>query len=291
MKWTLPVLIALLLAQVPALGQNAPIDSSLLQSEGIQVLQTVRGDVFLGKTLDIQEDSIRFQIQNLGPISISREEIRWLGLVEQAGWLRDQVKFPTGVYDLETLYWQENLSYSMTAFAYPKNSHEYRNISILYNVFDAGLTDNFSIGGGMVVPFLFLIRSKLAFSLGDKFHLGAGVNNFLGINADTEGVVSHLFGIGTFGSPQQYLNITAGVAHQWGFPEDSPFIVTVGGGFSFAPNWKIYGDVGLAPGEEGIIPTIMVSWFKKRNRLEFGVLGVADGFISAIPMIGYAHRF
>lgn len=291
MKWTMPVLIALFLAHVPALGQNSTIDTTLLENDGLQVLQTIRGDVFLGKTLDLREDTIRFEIQNLSPVSFSREEVRWLGLVEHAGWLRDQVRFPTGIYDYESLYWPENLSYSMTAFAYPKHSNEYRNISILYNVFDAGLTDNFSIGGGIVIPFLFLVRSKLAFSLGEKFHLGAGVNNFIGINADTEGVVSHVFGIGTLGSPRQYLNITAGVAHQWGFPEDSPFIVTVGGGFSFAPNWKVYGDVGIAPGEEGIIPTIMVSWFKTRNRLEFGVLGVADGFISAIPMIGYAHRF
>lgn len=291
MKWPLPVFLILLLSQLPALAQDVYIDSTLVGSEEQQVLHTKRGDIFFGSTLSIATDSIQFQIRDLSAVTFPRSEVRWLGLVENAGWLRDEVTFPNGIYDYEVLHWSENLSYSMTAFCLSRGTEEYRNISILYNVFDAGLTDHFSIGGGMIVPFLFVIRSKLAFSVGEKFHLGAGMSHLIGTGAEAEGFVSHLFGIGTFGTPKQYLNITAGVAHEWEFPDDSPFIITIGGGVSFAPNWKIYADAGLSPGNEGIIPTIMLSWFKKRNRLEFGVLGVADGFISAIPMIGYAHRF
>jgi hypothetical protein len=291
MKWTLPVLLMLILCCQPVFGQSPQIDSTILDSEQPQVLQTIRGDIFFGKTLSITADSVRFRIQGLDSFGFGREEVRWLGLAQNAGWLKDEVDLPSGVEDLENFYWPENLAYSMTAFPYPRRATEYRNISILYNTVDAGLSDNFSIGGGLVVPFLFILRSKVAYKLGGSFHLGAGLTNFLGTTVDSEGIVSHLFAIGTFGSPQQYINITAGPAYQWGFPEDSPFITTLGGGISFAPNWKVYADVGFAPGEDGIIPTILVSWFKKKNRLEFGVLGIADGFISAIPLIGYAHRF
>lgn len=293
MKWIGLVFLMCFFSYLPGFAQNSEIDTTIQQREGIHLLQTTRGDIFFGKTLNLDQDSVVFQVQGLTqPVSFDRDEIFWLGLSDEAAWLKDKFasKF-SDIYNLEPYSWQENLAYSMTAFPYAKGAGEYRNISILYNIFDVGLSDNFSIGGGLVVPFLFMTRSKLAFKVGEKFHLGAGLNNFLGLIPGEGGFVSHLFAIGTLGSPEQYLNITAGTARDWDFPEDSPFIITIGGGISFASNWKIYTDIGLSPGNEGIIPTFMLSWFKKQNRLEIGVLGITDGFISAIPMIGYAHRF
>ncbi|PHN05833.1 hypothetical protein [Flavilitoribacter nigricans] len=294
MKWKLSLLLIFFLTSSTVFGQDTDLPADTLITEDLQVLQTLRGDVFFGRILSEAEDSVLFEVRDLGPLRFGRSEIQWLGPVKNAGWLQDQIRNSPryrALYDLSDYYWQENLSYSMTAFPYPRGGGEYRNISILYNIVDAGLSDHLSIGGGIVIPFLFIVRSKLSYQLSEKFYMGVGLNNLIGFTHETDSFISHLFGILTFGSTQQYINITAGTARDWAFPEDSPFIVTIGGSTAFAKNWKIYADVGVSPGNEGIIPNFMLSWFKNKNRLEIGVLGVADGFFSAIPMIGYARRF
>lgn len=294
MKWLTLVLLFLISAALPLSGQQITIDSSLVRDDRIQVLQTMRGDVFFGKLQSLEADSLTFEVQDLAPIRFSREEIQHLDRLEDAVWLKvdntlGSNKFSK--YREEEDFWEQNLAYSPTAFSYEQGEGEYRNISILYNVIDVGVSDEWSIGGGIVIPFLFMFRTKIAFDVGEKVHLGAGMNNFVGLDNDIGGLVSHIYAVGTVGTPEQFLNFTIGPAFVWGEPDDNVMVVTAGGAVSFGSHWKIYADLGASPGNDGVIPTIMLSWFKNKNRLELGMLGVADGFFSAIPMVGYARRF
>lgn len=294
MKRLLPALLTSVLYLIPAFGQEMKIDTSVVLQEDIQILRTVRGDVFFGRTLSLSPEEIVFQPRTITVLTFTRDEVVWLGFARNADWLRGDLRLSEGgklSYDPAYNWWEENLAYSMTAFPYPQGEAEFRNISILYNSFDFGISDHLSFGGGIVIPYLLMLRTKYSFGISENFHAGIGASNFVGLSEDNEGFFTHLFLNGTIGKPQRFFNITAGRAFTWDFPEDSAYIVSLGGGFVFSEHWKIYSDVGFSPGNREIIPTMLVSWFKKRNRLELGVLGIPDSDLSVFPLIGYAHRF
>ncbi|MEZ4995539.1 MAG: hypothetical protein R2824_34295 [Saprospiraceae bacterium] len=279
----------------PGLNQaQIIIDSTLLNSPEVQILETQRGDVFFGFLKAYDRDSITFETQRALSIRIARRTIEWLGPVREAKWLQggsSPYNIRQRLADNKYLVQFENLAYSFTAIPYPKGLAEYRNIDILFNTVDVGISDHLSIGGGMFVPLIFVLRGKLTFSVNDKLHLGVGTNGFIGLASITEGLVVHYFGMATLGDGRQYFNVTFGRVGSWIEPEESFNIATVGGSISFAERWRIYADIGLSPGETGILPSFVINWTVRRNRVGLGLLGIWDGFFEPIPLLSYAHRF
>lgn len=295
MKWLLPACCALLLlGPVTSFGQRVNIDTTVVAQSAIQVLQTRRGDIFYGQTQSLSRDSLVFLAQPALELHFALDQVEWLGLMENAGWLRDEINLPAGQGGARfstDVHGHENLLYSFTAFPFSKRETEYRNIDLLFNTVDVGLGKNFSIGAGMVIPILFVARSKLAFEVNEGVHLGAGMTTAIAYGPDIGGIASHFFGIATFGNQRQYLNITAGQAIDWELDNGNPFVVTLGGSLAMGSNWRLYCDIGFSPGTEGSLPSFILSWYRGPNRLELGMLTIPTDFFIPIPIFGYSRRF
>ena len=181
------------------IGQNVTDSTRTVKVE------TIDGNVFVGNI--ITEDSLNLVIKTeiLGEIKIplnnvkSRTVLKELKKVGREYWLPNPQS--------SRYFWAPN------GYGLDKGSSYYQSIWILYNQFSFGLTDNFSVGAGMIPLFLFgvpiapvWIVPKLSIPVvKDKFNVGAGA--FLGtLLGDNSGAFGLLYGTTTFGSRDQNMN-------------------------------------------------------------------------------------
>jgi len=192
----------------------------------------------------------------------------------------------------------ENLTFSPTAFTLPKGTFEYRNIMFLGNGLDYALTDELTLGGGMVAHAQFMLKGKFASPITDKIRAGIGSNLFIQnpVTNELGGMTGYLHGILTIGTPDRFVNFAAGPR----FLESLEFLAprvtytfSAGGAWRIGDRWRVMTDLIYYTGNGGEFhPFIALSWFNRRHRIDFGVLqlGEYDRFIP-FPYLSYAFRF
>ena len=185
-------------------GQNIPDSTRTVK------IETIDGNVFVGNI--ISEDSLSLIIKTdvLGEIKIplnnvkTRTELTELKKVGRQYWLPNPQS--------SRYFWAPN------GYGLDKGSSYYQNIWVLYNQISFGLSNNFSVGAGMIPLFLFgatavpfWIVPKLSIPVvKDKFNVGAGA--FLGtLIGQSSGAFGLLYGTTTFGSRDQ--NMSLGLAY------------------------------------------------------------------------------
>jgi len=185
------------------------------------------GTVLNGKILAETETEIEIQLEDVGQLTIQRDKIKRMVPLDASRVVKKS-------------FWFENphatrLLFAPTAIPLRKGEGYYQNIYIIGNMFNYGIVDNFSIGGGFDFITMFLTEDgwhpmlnfniKSGFQVAENFHAGVG-----GIYATMLGEFSAgiLYGIGTYGSYNT--NISLGLG--WGFVdgtfEEKPFIM-IGG--------------------------------------------------------------
>lgn len=96
-----------------------------------------------------------------------------------------------------------------SAIPLKKGEGYYQNVMILMSGAQYGITDNFSVGGGVIVPIGFFATAKYGVRAGDHFHVAAGgmlVSTFIGGSFG----VGCGFGSITYGNRGSNLTFTAG---------------------------------------------------------------------------------
>ncbi len=194
-------------------------DTSLLYN-----IETADGNTFIGQIVSQEEKTIRFKTENLGVITLIRQDIVSLELISV-----DQLvhgKFWADHMQSTRYFWQPN------GYGLKKGEGYYQNVWIIFNQFSVGVTDNFLIGGGIVPLFLFgggptpvWVTPKFSIPVKkDKVNIGVGallgtvLNNGEGSN-DSFGIP---YGTITFGSRDRNVSIGAGYAYAGGEWASSP---------------------------------------------------------------------
>jgi len=133
-------------------------------------------------------------------------------------------------------YWMDNPQstryfFSPNAYGLKKGEGYYQNVWVLVNSFAVGVTDYFSIGGGMVPLFLFAgsptpvwITPKFSIPVSkDKFNLGGGalLGTVLGEQETGFGI---LYGISTLGSKDKNVSLGLGYGYAGGSWAKAPMI-------------------------------------------------------------------
>jgi hypothetical protein len=210
-------LIILCLAANNSSAQNEP--DSLIQYR----IELFNGNEFIGYIAKQDSVKIYFKTNNLGEISIPKTEIKTINRID----LKSIVKGE---------YWFENPQSSRYFWApngYGLKSGEgyYQNVWVLYNQVSVGITDNFSIGAGMVPLFLFAGAPTPAwiipkFSIPvvkDKLNLGVGAiaGTIMGGESKGFGIV---YGVSTFGSRDNNLSLGLGYGYAGGGWAKTPLV-------------------------------------------------------------------
>jgi hypothetical protein len=254
---------------------------------------TVDGNEFIGQI--VIEDSLKIVIktEKLGEISIFKTDIKRQEILEV-----QQIK--------EGKYWFPNPQstrylWSPNGYGLKKGEGYYQNIWVLWNQFAYGLSDNFSIGGGIIPLFLFggtptpvFITAKFSIPVVEnKFNLGAGAiaGTILGEEETGFGI---LYGISTFGTPDNNVTFGLGYGFAGGEWASSPMININGmfrvssRGYFITENYYIN-----AGGENVVLITLGGRSIIKKAALDYGlVIPIADiGQFVAIPWLGFTVPF
>ena len=192
--------------------------------------------------------------------------------------------------------------WSPNGYGLRKGEGYYQNIWVLWNQFAYGLTENFSIGGGVIPLFLFggaptpvFITPKFSIPVTkDKLSIGGGA--ILGtVFGESDSGFGIIYGLSTFGSRNN--NITAGLGYGFagGNWTKTPLINLNGmfrlssRGYFITENYFLNVD-----GENAVMLSFGGRWIIKKAGLDFGlfvpVVKDMDTFI-ALPWLGFTIPF
>ena len=197
-------IIIVLLDNLKCFGQNVPDSTRTVRVE------TIDGNVFVGFVVTEDSSALVIKTETLGEIKIPQNNIKSKTELKEVKKVGSEFWLPNP--QSSRYFWAPN------GYGLEKGSSYYQNIWVLYNQFSIGLSDNFSIGAGMLPLFLFggtatpfWIVPKLSIPVVEnKFNVGTGA--FLGtIFGEQTGVFGLLYGTTTFGSRDK--NLSLGLAY------------------------------------------------------------------------------
>lgn len=264
-------------------------------------LETTDDNEFIGTLLSQTADTVRLKTQKLGVLKFARSDIKSMEVVTPG-----QLKAGT--------YWFDNPQATRYLFApngygLKKGEGYYQNIWVIFNQASVGLTNNVSVGLGMVPLFLFggptpiWLLPKVSIPIKkDRFNLGAGalIGTVLDTQEDDFGETGStgyglLYGLATLGSRDKNISMGLGYGYAGGGLAKSPTI-TISGlirtgqrGYFITENYilssdtETFGLIGL--GGRRII---------KRAGIDFGLVGVVSPEIDrpiAFPFLGLTVPF
>lgn len=217
--------LILLFVHLPAFAQNKPKEQE--SEKEFMLIQTRDGNEYAGSILSEDELKIVLETKNLGAITLLRSDILWMRRVDTLPQVKGQFWFANP--QATRYFWIPN------GYGLKKGESYYQNVWIFFNQVSTGVTDNFSIGAGMVPLFLFAgtqtpvwITPKVSFPVvKDKFNLGAGALAGTIVGSD-EGGFGLLYGLSTFGSRDKNMTLGLGWAFAGGEIANSPTISVAG---------------------------------------------------------------
>ena len=171
---------------------------------------TVDGNEYFGKILDRNSEELRLKTEALGVITIQVKNLKSIKEIRPelvvAGELWSENPQAT------RYFWAPN------GYGLKGGEGYYQNLWVFFNQVSVGITDNASIGFGIVPLFLFggaptpvWITPKVSVPVVEnKFNLGAGALIGTVLGEDTGGFFGLAYGVSTFGSRDKNFNIGLG---------------------------------------------------------------------------------
>ena len=201
---------------------------------------------------------------------------------------------------------EETLFFSPTSYTLGKGQKEFRNVMLLYNRLDFGVTDNIDLGFDLlplITANFFSARMKAGIPLSDFLNIGFGASWFFFIQPnsfqqDVSGT-THTYGTATFGNRDKFINIGYGYAFPFRPEEEmGSSLLTFGGALRISKRWKLMADfILLGTDDEPDFYSIGASWFNNKHRFDFGINTLATpensffGPAVPIPFASYALSF
>ncbi len=255
-------------------------------------IETIDGNEFIGHI--VREDSLKIVLktEKLGEISISRLDIKNRSDLEVQQIKDGKYWFPNP--QSTRYFWSPN------GYGLKKGEGYYQNIWVLWNQFAYGLTDNFSIGAGVIPIFLFgaptPVFATAKFSVPiveEKFNIAAGAI-VGGVIGESETTVGLLYGLATVGSHDANLTFGMGYGFAGGGWAKSPAININGmfrissRGYLITENYILSGG-----GETVILITVGGRSIIKKAALDYGLVipFTGNGVDFAVPWLGFTIPF
>ncbi len=274
----------LLVACITGYGQNEDNRDSLLLS----FVYLKHGDVLVGSILRENDTSLVFFDQFMGEIHIRRKKVTRIEYVyagtsvilslgegvRYSGELVDvneenfvlaseyveRYEVPRNkVIDVQVIFGEKDLTNNPNATRYffapsaiplRKGKGYYQNAYLLSNSANFGATDNFSFGGGVVIPLLFYITPKVGFKVRKNLYLGAGAIAATTFIPDIPISGGIPYGLLTVGNEEDNITLGAGYGLIWNnkqFQETNLPIITLNGMKRISNKFQLVSENWLIP--------------------------------------------
>ena len=259
---------------------------------GEQRVELKDGTILTGIILSETESHIELQLVDLGILTIDKVKIKNTIPLDQSK------KTPKA-------YWFKNphatrLLFAPTAIPLRKGEGYYQNIYIVGNMFNYGVIDNLSIGGGFDFITLFSsdvspllnVNIKSGFQITENVHVGVG-GLFIVMPGEFSAGIT--YGLGTYGSYNT--NVTLGLG--WGFVdgdfEEKPFIM-IGGMARVSEKLWLVSENWIAPLDGGEYYTIIsygIRFAAKRIAVDLAFINSKDIYqelFIGIPFVDFVIK-
>lgn len=210
-------LIFLLLASRQASPQTVPDTTALYR------IETLNGNEYIGNILGQDSARISFKSHQLGDISIRRSEIKQMEQINIQRIIGGKFWFENP--QSSRYFWAPN------AYGLKAGEGYYQNVWVLYNQVSVGLSDNFSIGAGMIPLFLFAGTStpvwvipKISIPvIKNQLNIGAGAIAGAVLGEDDAGF-GIVYGVTTIGNRDNNISLGLGYGYASGDWAKTPLI-------------------------------------------------------------------
>lgn len=207
------LLLGLFLVIMLILSLCGRADAQELKSDTVQWVQveTKDGNKYVGRLISKDRDAVVIATQSAGTIRVAHGEIVALLTLEPEKLKSDG-------------YWRENYQatrnfWAPTAYGLRAGESYYQNVWVLFNQFSYGISNNFSLGLGLIPTFLFgsssvpiWVTPKFSIPITpNKLNVGVGAmigTTSLGEKGNGFGI---LYGVTTLGSRDN--NVTVGLGY------------------------------------------------------------------------------
>jgi hypothetical protein len=256
-------------------------------------IETTDGNEFVGNIVLDSADIFILKTASLGEIKIRKADIKRISEVSKSQIRDGELWFDNP--QATRYFWQAN------GYGLKKGEGYYQNVWIFFNQVSYGITDNLSIGAGIVPMFLFAgtstpvwITPKLSIPVVEnKFNVGAGalVGTVLG---ETDAGFGIVYGTATAGDRNTNVSLGLGYGYVSGDLADVPtvnlsaMIRTGQRGYLLTENYFI----GTAD-EDAILLSFGGRRLIKNSGLDFGLMLPinTNGSFIAIPWLGLTIPF
>lgn len=257
-------------------------------------IQTLDGNEYIGSILEQNEEFILLRTSNIGEITIARKSIKSMVVVERGQQVGDEFWLENP--QATRYFWQPN------GYGLKKGEGYYQNVWVFFNQASVGITDNISLGAGVVPLFLIEGTSTPAwitpkFSIPvveNRFHLGAGALVGSVIGEDNAGF-GILYGIGTLGTRDRNASLGVGYGYAAGKLAKNPTI-TFSGMYRTGKNGYLLTENYIISVEDESLVLLMFGGRRiiRSVGLDFGLFAPfsseMDTFI-ALPWLGFTVPF
>lgn len=153
---------------------------------------------YTGKLIEVDETNYTLQSELIGEFKIPRDKIVGVEILEGEG-------------EMSTSPNATRYFFAPSAIPIEKGEGYYHNAYLLSNSANFGITKNFSLGGGVVIPLLFYVTPKVGFKVRKNLYVGTGLIAATTIIPDALISGGIPFGLVTVGNMEN--NFTAGVGY------------------------------------------------------------------------------
>lgn len=251
---------------------------------------TTDGNTFIGTLVSENDNEVVIQTEKLGRITISRTDIKSMEEVDTAD-LRDGE------------YWHENPNstrylFGTNALGIRKGEGYYQNTWIFFNNVNYGVTNNFSLGGGLVPTFLFgdnntpiWFMPKVSIPISsESFHIAAG-GLFGGVVGEDNAGFGLAYGVATIGNRDNNLSFGLGYGYADGNWADIP-LLNLSGMYRMSKNTYLITEnyFVTADGRSAGLLSAAFRWAPENFAVDFGLIRPTDigGDYVGIPWLGVA---
>jgi hypothetical protein len=256
-------------------------------------IETVDGNEYIGTIVTQDAEKLTLKTERMGEITLFKIDIKKMTVVNVT-----QMKGGT--------YWFENPQttryfWQPSAYGLKKGEGYYQNVWILFNQVSVGVTDNFSIGAGIVPLFLFAggstpvwIAPKFSIPLKkDRLNLGTGalMGTVLGEEDTSFGIA---YGTITVGSRDKNFSLGLGYGYAGGDWADAPTITFSAMIRTGQRSYFMTENYYIGSNEEDVMLFFIGGRrLIKNSGIDFGLVVPTDtgGDLIAIPWLGVTFPF
>lgn len=260
------------------------------------------GSLLHGKISRQNETEIEIETKSIGSKKIPLERIKEMRHIEEKDMHRRK-------------YWYPNPNASRYFFgpsAIPLRKQEgyFQNADLLINSANYGITKNFSVHAGALIPFAIFLMPKVGFRVKENFHLGGGMvfaSTLIKYRA-TNYKIGALYGLATLGNNNS--NITVGAGYGFsdmnktttyfqkpvltfaGMARVSRTVSLVTENVIFPVKYCYYNAEGLVcEYNYKVSPSLGCRIMKERTTVDFGLLSIPNDIIKAFVYIDFVIKF